>query len=390
MQSEPTSRSSKVSGYLNIFDDWEILPEALASIDDLVDEIVVVDGPYEWMTPFVARADVTRSRDEVYDALAPFQRKLKLHRQVWADETQKRQAGYELCSGRYVLRHDADEVFFPDAAALDGYFSSGLGVAQINMPIFVTPQYRRARADRLPEHQGALFDRNKISAADHLGYLWLVLPKELEVNPPSALEIFPNPFAFVAHLTAWRGPDTAINRALFYTVLHALNNGPAWYDRFLQDPAASREALLGHAIVAGPLHGHDSVVVSSGLDDDQKAILRPIYERYLSSLAALNRELAGGRLLRNGFPYSMDLTTAAARDALGSTFRFDQPLAACEARLTTLQPDEPFSQSCELPVTVDGATVRVDLPSAGDRLQTTLTLIPRGEGDYISLRTASA
>ena len=68
-----TSRNSrkKISGYISIFDDWDILPDALKSIDSLVDEIVVVDGAYDWIVPYLEGRDGLRSRDEGYDALSP-------------------------------------------------------------------------------------------------------------------------------------------------------------------------------------------------------------------------------------------------------------------------------------------------------------------------------
>ena len=41
----------KFSAYLSIYNDWDILAWTLRSIASYVDELVVVDGAYEWMAP---------------------------------------------------------------------------------------------------------------------------------------------------------------------------------------------------------------------------------------------------------------------------------------------------------------------------------------------------
>ncbi len=41
------------SGYLSVYKCWEILPNVLASIKNLVSELIVVDGGYTWMKSYL-------------------------------------------------------------------------------------------------------------------------------------------------------------------------------------------------------------------------------------------------------------------------------------------------------------------------------------------------
>lgn len=64
-------RAFKFSAYLSIYDDWDLLEVALKSIADYVDELVVVDGAYEWMVPYLVAtgSDPSRSDKRVYDII---------------------------------------------------------------------------------------------------------------------------------------------------------------------------------------------------------------------------------------------------------------------------------------------------------------------------------
>src|SRR5215213_10730832 len=97
-----------ISAYLSIFDDWDILRPAMQSIAPLVDEIVVVDGAYEWMLPYFEASgrNPERSDPRVAECLEPFRHKTRFVNGVWKNELVKRAAGFEACTHQYVLRAD--------------------------------------------------------------------------------------------------------------------------------------------------------------------------------------------------------------------------------------------------------------------------------------------
>jgi hypothetical protein len=56
-----------LSAHLTIYNDFDILPYTLRAIAPYVDEVVVVDGAYEWMVPHLQAIGINpdKSGDQV-------------------------------------------------------------------------------------------------------------------------------------------------------------------------------------------------------------------------------------------------------------------------------------------------------------------------------------
>lgn len=364
-----------LSAYLSIFDDWDALPQVLAAIDRYVDEIVVVDGAYKWIAPHLGDRDPTRSRAEVLDALSPYSGKMRIIHDTWDDEFQKRQAGFAACSNRYVFRFDADEVNFFDDAALERFFASDYAVAQIDMPTFVTPDFYHKESEQ-GSRQSALFDSRQVDARHHLDWLWLVLPSYLQQNETDPAMLFPEPVSFTPHLTHWRHPFSASNRALFYVLLWIKNHRSE--AALAQIPADIRTRLLGRDIVAGgpfPIHGS---IAPSPLEGAERAVIEEIYRAHMTALTELNLGLRDGRVINDGELYNIDVTTEAQAAALGTVFSFPSPILTFEAKLTAVRSSAPYVVEQPVPFSVQGTEARLTLPApAPDDLRRTLTVLPR-------------
>ncbi len=117
----------KISAYLSIYNDADILDIALKSVFGYVDELIVVDGAYEWMAPFLRSTgrNPLKSDDIIYQKIQASGIPYKVINKIWKNEVEKRIAGFEATSLQYVMRIDADEVLMFDDAALNGYFASG-------------------------------------------------------------------------------------------------------------------------------------------------------------------------------------------------------------------------------------------------------------------------
>jgi len=384
------------SAYLSVFDDWSLLGPAVASIAPRVDEIVVVDGAYDWLAPYFAATgrDPARSDERVLDALAPFAAKLRWIHRTWKDEPHKRAAGYEACRHRHVFRIDADEALFFDDAQLDAYFAGSRPVAEMEMPIYVAPGFIRRRAGERIERQCMLFDRDRIGAREHLDYLWLELSdaERADLGTPHATRIHPEPIAFCAHLTHWRWPASSINRARFY-ILKALREGKpvAWAasgDGTQADvaklvaavpPAVMDDFLLGSRIVAGPPDMAGWELSPTPLSPAQEASFAPSYDVFLADLAALNAAMAHRpRTLMSGDPALFDVSTPAATAPFGTGdtlhVHFSEPLSAIGASLHSLLPSAPWQRDERLVVTAADRHASVRLPPAEDALRRTLRL----------------
>jgi hypothetical protein len=378
----------RASAYLNIFDDWDLLGAAVASFYDRVDEIVVVDGAYRWMAPLFEAdgRDPTRSRPEVHVALAPFADKVRVISGLWDNELHKRMAGYQACSERYVFRVDADEVMFFDDAEIERFLASEHGVAEMEMPIMLAPDLLRSRPGLGIERQALLFDRERVGALEHCSHLWLVLPEaeRARLPPQNPSMVWPAPIAFNAHLTHWRRPLTAVSRARFYDLNYlrekrhvpwlGLTAEPGvsdaeWVVEMLRhvEPRRLTQRLLGHATTLGYTWLDGFGVGEAPLGPEQKALFATHRTAQLDALAELNLALsAARRVMQSQTEYMIDLSTPAARAALGAeeraSFAFEGRLAFCTARLDWLTAASPYSWTVELPVEVRGERAWVTLP----------------------------
>jgi hypothetical protein len=375
----------KTSAYLSVFDDYDLLGPAMAKIAPRVDEIVVVDGAYRWMAPFfnAIGRDPTRSVERLREVMAPYAHKTRWINQLWENEPDKRAAGYAACSHRWIWRLDADEVHFVNDNALDRFFSSGKGVAEMELPIYVAPALIRGTPGQPIERNSLLFDSEQVDAQAHLRYLWLVVPQvERErIAAADAAKIFGEPISFTAHLTGWRPPLTAVARARFYVMNWLRENGTAQagslfrYDKqagfgpMLQQlpPPALMDTLLGHAIVAGlPDMGAQSLLPTP-LTPAEDASFALLYAAFLAGLAGLNQMMTRQpRTVAAGLDYNIDLSTpgAAAPFLRGGVlhFSFDERIAAARGTLDRLHRDAPFVDRAELPVAIEGGMLRIAMP----------------------------
>jgi len=368
-----------ISAYLSVFDDWDLLGPAVASVAPMLDEIVVADGAYRWMAPALEALgrDPTKSDPHVAEALAPFPDKVRFVNGLWDDESQKRAAAYAACSHRWIMRIDADEILFPDHAALERFFASGKAVAEIEIPLYLAPGWIRTRCDEAGIHAPierlpVLFDRNRISARDHLSYLWLFV-SEAEKTTFGRRDpdlIHPDTIAFAAHLTHWRSARTAVNRARFYVTNYLREHRPEDLSAITDVATVGRwmDSLLGHVIVVGLAEMKGHTIRPTPLTDDQDASFAPFYDRYLDSLVELNAALAQtGRTVAAGEFQHIDLSTTASRNALGMRgdvlkLESNKMITAAEAEIVTLGTDPAGTTEVKVEPIIDGRHLLFTLP----------------------------
>jgi hypothetical protein len=378
--------SKKISAYLSIFNDWDILPAALRSIAKHVDDLVVVDGAYEWMLPYLTRLgiDPHRSDRRVYAALEQSGIPFRVICRVWRNEPEKRQTGYEACVHPFIYRIDADEILFFDDPALERMLSRGSAVGEMDMPAYITPEWIAvADSDGRIGRQGLLFDRNQVTAAAHLGYLWLV-PEAGEPPLPGTkpFPIHPEPIAYNAHLTSWRTPASSANRAAFYVLNWVRQNAvPELHWQPLGDlnllfdampPRAFMGSLRWGFIAAGTGELQQGQIIRpSPLGADKEASFANLYPSFLDSLAAMNADAASeAQPFATIFPVILDLTTSAARDAIVSggnvVLEFSAGLQSAAVELNTYAATTPQISRETLPFELRGRELRFMIPKPPD------------------------
>lgn len=384
----------RLSAYMSIFDDWDILPLALKAVAPLVDEIVIVDGAYRWMAPMLRAngRNPQHSLTNVAACLIPYLDKIRIVSGLWDDEMQKRSAGYAACKGRYILRFDADEIMFLTPALIDAAIARDYPVVSVEMPTYTLPGWISTylREDGTLgdiERQCVFFDRTRIGIEEHLTYLWLVLgnAEKARLGHADPAKVDPVPLGYNAHLTCWRTPRTSVHRARFYVMNWMRDAGTIpWLggitaqpeDGFAAffaalPPAAFESLLLGHEIAAGqPGFGKWTIrkAPPSALYDP---LINDRFDRFVQSLADLNHDLArAGRLMLSDVPCCIDLSTASAVAALSPrghqvALTFDQQVTACEASVLTVSRGDGEIGHCvsqALDIGLHGNTVTITLP----------------------------
>jgi len=373
---------TKFSAYLSIYNDWDILPWTLRSIAPYIDELVVVDGAYRWMAPY-ARAignDPLKSDQRVYQALEGSGVPFRVISELWPTEIEKRKAGYLACRHRYRFRVDADEIYFFNSEPLADFLRTGGAAAEMEMPVYVAPGWIVSERGReRPGRQGFLFDSEKISAEQHLLYLWLVLTTD-QLPPDNANRspVFGEPVAYNAHLSHWRTPTTAVGRAAFYVFNWVRRNGVPWLPelsgRPLDDlgplfervtPEIMLDILRGHPIVVGFDHLEHRILTPSLLAPPDEETFAPVFEHFLKEQAAANRSLhAPGRYVvdRTYIDLSSEAAVRSLTPDAAVAFRVGSEIHAWQVKMHYLVPREPWEVVRDIVPAVGGKVLEFDIP----------------------------
>jgi hypothetical protein len=375
---------SKFSAYLSLYEDWDLLRPSLESMAPFIDELVVVDGAYAWMAGFLRAIgkNPACSGPRVYDQLAGLGVSLRVISGIWASEEEKRIAGYEACAHRYVYRVDADEIVFLNPEAVSRFIESGQPVAEMEIPpFFHTPEWMEAQNLSGPVPRvGFLFDRDQISGAQHLGYLWIVardVSLETPTRPPPSREAV----AFTVHMTLWRSTDGARNRAAFYILNYFRLHGCNWLPEFENqpitnlgdffskiDPRAFNDMLLTTGLCISDFQIGNNLLCQSPLTEPQRAKIMPFYNRFLASQMANNIRLCSAfQYMQQGAFACIDITTdnaLATIETNGSALVETrlQPIAA-NANLHCLSDVAPWEHSIKLQCDITPNGLTITLPS---------------------------
>lgn len=373
------------SAYLSVYEDWDFLRPSLESVAPFVDEIVVVDGAYKWMSGFVRAngRDPARSGRKVHDALANLGVPVRVIEGVWENEFEKRAAGYAACAHRYVFRLDADEIVFPDHQALRMFFDGGQAVAEMEIPpICHSPDWVEAPTPEAPiPRVGLVFDSTQIQPMDHLRYLWIVAKDWPAPDAGPLAPAAPRAVARTAHLAAWRSPEGARNRAAFYNLAYIRNYGCPWLrdieghpvadlDTFFArvDPVAFNASLLVGAQCCSDFDFTDKVLIPSPFSAEQRAIIQPHYAFFLRSHERRNLEMVRSmQWFVHGEMTRIDVTTPSAMATVAAAgdvqLVFSHPPLSARAELHLLDPTAPYGQCIALAAVTRGHALHIVIPA---------------------------
>jgi hypothetical protein len=375
-----------ISAYLTVYNDFDILPHTLRAIAPYIDELVVVDGAYEWMVPYLETigADLGRSNETVYDVLETSGINYRVLARTWRDEPEKRMAGYDACSGRYVFRIDADEVPFFDDVELERFVSSGGAVAQMPKATYIEPQWLVAldESGLLPS-EPFLFDRTRVEPDIHLNYLWLVLgPDRLPSANQKPHPISEAAIGFNAHLNEWRTLEGQIRRAAFYWLHSMRQHGVPWIPHLRGKPLRDIKSLfevtppeIFQELIASAIIRRSQTFrvlgwysVRSPLMRQKETLFVDRFAAMRSGRAELNRKMVSdGLTFCSGMPIGLDLSSRDCLDILAGNGEIRLattcPLARVSATLHQLLPGSPWHSCTDLACEHEGSQAIIRLPA---------------------------
>jgi glycosyltransferase involved in cell wall biosynthesis len=378
-------RDFKVSAYLSIYNDWDILEETLKSVKGYIDELIIVDGAYEWMEGFVSNLgwNPAKSHNELYTIIDRSGIPYKSISKTWKNEVEKRTAGYAACDGDYVWRIDADEIYFYHQGNLEKFYKSGMAVAEMEMPMYLSPEYivKDNNLAKLP-CQCFIFNRALISPELHLNYLWLVLTlDELPLgSQKTPFRVFERPIAFNAHLTNFRSTKTSIVRGSFYNINWMRENGVSWSDlhrnKILRDPKVIfqdltptefLETIKFGAFTVGlyKMKGNESVILAP-LINSQIETIRPIFESFKHSLKEhYEKSLTSKCHLISNTNIYFDLACLpeSLQQKGAITLKIDHSISHTAAKVIITSTTEPFFYEIDPVIICDEKTITVHIPN---------------------------
>ncbi|MBF9058015.1 hypothetical protein HKCCSP123_02350 [Rhodobacterales bacterium HKCCSP123] len=212
----------RVTGVVIIHNDSALLRHALDSARDHVDQLVVVDGAYEWVAPFcrLNGEDPERSTDGLIDVLEGSGLPYRYITGTWRNETHKRTVSLEASDTDRVMRIDADEIYQIDGASLDAFWRSSDALGSLYAPLFLHPDtilagVGSALAPRAP----VFFNLGHAGIEDILSGLWLVRPGNEAPGRRRPVKTHAQPLGTFFHLTAFRPAATSYRRARFYCLV---------------------------------------------------------------------------------------------------------------------------------------------------------------------------
>lgn len=388
----------KFSAYLSIYNDADILERTLESIRDYVNELIVVDGAYEWNSTYLEAIGLNpqQSEESVYAILDRSGIPYKTIKKVWKNEVEKRIAGYEATSSRYVMRVDADEVLFFDSHVLEYFINSDCAVAEMYMPNYASPGYvirgnRLIDRYRIYPRQACLFDRTKIDEIDHLKYLWLVLTAD--ELPKSSKEqlvypVFEKPIAFCAHLTNWRSVESSKLRASFYTMNWMRKNGAPWLAQFGNYPIDSFDEffdafppkdfleLMRNSLIAQgdiKLKKNEFLEITPLKNAEEQKII-PIYEQFIKSISSHTLSMrTRSSISLNGYDIYIDIGSKELWGKMakldGISIQFESNLSDVDVELLYLSTEYPYSHSLFPEYEFDGVTLTISIDDIRSHLK---------------------
>jgi len=218
----------KFSCYIILYSDYGFLDDVFKSIYNYVDEIIVVDGPYNYCIEQLHKLNLLYNEHskpiELTNILNKYSNKIKYFYNTWNNEKEKRMFGYEHCTGDLVMLVDSDEIYSLNINKIHNFYNSNKNVAGLKI-------YNMCRPDIYMDdvEKYILFKKEHVNSLEHLSYTWLIGVDGLLPQIENYMDIL-NKCGTIYHQTMNREKEFNIIKFMFYTRLWYYKNSPEKID----------------------------------------------------------------------------------------------------------------------------------------------------------------
>lgn len=211
----------KISVYTILYYDLNFYEDIIKYIYDIVDEIIIIDGPYSYSVDTLKKFNLfydENNKPSKLNEIINTYSKVKYKYAICDNEEEKRMMGYNMCSNDLVLLIDSDEFLNINIEKLNDFINN------TNKFVCCTDIYNMCdyniNFNKLTQKY-ILFKKNRISALEHLNYTWLIGCKQTEVNVDYMMS---SAFGTMYHQTLCRNKQNNIIKFIFYILLYRKNN----------------------------------------------------------------------------------------------------------------------------------------------------------------------
>ena len=212
-----------ISIYITLYQDLDFLKDILKYLDKFVNEIIIVDGPYEYCIELLQKLDLYYNESNkpivLQEIINENNNKVKYFYKHWKNEKEKRMFGYSQCTNDIILLVDGDEFIIIDEIKLNNFIKSDKYVAGFDI-------YNMNRIDVNIDNiskKNIIFKKKYITEHQHLSYTWLVGVDDLEKQITNYIYL-KETIGVIYHQTLNRTKKNNIIKYIFYTRLHNLIN----------------------------------------------------------------------------------------------------------------------------------------------------------------------
>ncbi|UBU47528.1 hypothetical protein LCW13_10675 [Cobetia amphilecti] len=220
-----------ISAILIIHNDHSLLEYSLESVKNYVDEIVVVDGAYDWVAPIFEHLGVlpyeTEDKKELIDILDRSGISYKYYNGTWLNETEKRKFGITQAKYDNIMNIDSDEFFDIDIDLLDEFYNSPeLVIGNCSFPLYFTKdKIGQAKGIKSPPNKAVFVNRNNATVEEIVDSMFLMVPNSERVKKLPNSKVSNARIGVIHHLSNFRSINGGHNRARFYNMLSSRVSG---------------------------------------------------------------------------------------------------------------------------------------------------------------------